>query len=721
MQKTAEQILNELTLDEKLAQLVAHGSPSDFVLDKHFNTELAKEKYPHGVFGFMVPFDMEPTEIGVWVGEMLEHFKDYKAPPIVMCESLHGILGTGTTVFPQSIGMGASYDSDLIYRVGKSIGKEARALGIRMSLAPDLDLGREPRWGRLEETYGEDSYLVGMMGEAYIKGLLGEDKKYAATVKHFAAHGSPKSGVNLASVTVTEQELFDRYLPPFKKALDAGAYCVMPAYSALNGVPCHSSTHLMNDILRDKLGFEGVTFSDFGATEMLTYFQCAAENKEEAARLCVACGLDVEAPNAWAYDGTLKNLIEGGEIDISVIDKMVLRVLKLKEKLGAFDMKKPSQDEIEKVVNCKEHKLLAREAAQKSITLLKNNGALPLKSGKKIAVIGPNAFSVQLGDYALPKLNAKTPYEAIKERAESCGGIVTAAKGCEVCGTDVSGFDEAVGLALDADTVICIIGGKSMKCYGVGWGSEDESILTCGEGCDMHDLTPGGMQLDLVRKIIKTGKDVVVIMVDGRPETLHEVTEECNALVCAWYPGEEGSIALASLLFGDINFSAKLPVTFPKHTGQLPLCYDSPLCEYGFYHSPGNINKPGRDYVFCDTKPAFEFGYGLNYSELVYKSLNVSYENDTLSVSVEIENKGDYIAEEKVLTFIRDEVASFPQPVKKLVSVENVEIKPNETRSLTISVPSEALMFTGIDMKKRLEAGWFTVYCGGLSERIFIS
>ena len=720
MQKTAEIILNELTLDEKLAQLVAHGSRADFVKDKNFNSELARKKYPYSVFGFMIPFDLEPMELGVWVSEMLAHFKDAKVPPIVMCESLHGILGTGTTVFPQSIGMGSSFDSDLVYRVGEAIGKEARALGIRMSLAPDLDLGREPRWGRLEETYGEDSYLVGMMGESYVKGLIGKDKKYAATIKHFAAHGSPKSGVNLASVTVTEQELFDRYLPPFKKALDAGAYCVMPAYSSLNGVPCHSSTHLLNDILRDNLGFEGVVFSDFGAPEMLTYFQCVAENKADATRLCVKCGLDVEAPSAWAYDGTLKSLIENGEIDIKEIDKMVLRVLKLKEKLGAFDVEKPSLTEIEKIVNCKEHILLAREAAEKSITLLKNDGVLPIKSGSKLAVIGPNAFSVQLGDYALPKLGAKTPYEAIKERAEAYGGIVTAANGCEVYGTDISGFDEAEKLAQDADTVICIIGGKSMKGYGVGWGSEDEAILTCGEGCDMHDLTPGGMQLDLVRKMIKIGKKVVVIMVDGRPETLHEVAKECNAIVSAWYPGEQGSVALASLLFGDVNFTAKTPVTFPKHTGQLPLCYDSSLCEYGFYHSPGNINNPGRDYVFCDTQPEFPFGYGLNYSELVYKSLSVSYENDKLSVSVEIENKGDYTAEEKVLTFIRDEIASFPQPIKKLVSVEKTVISPRDKKSLTISIPSEALMFTGIDMKKKLEQGWFTIYCGDLSTRIHI-
>ena len=722
MRKTAKEILKELTLEQKLAQLVAHGSPSDFVKDKKFNKELAFEKYPNGVFGIMAPIDLSPEEIGVWACEMLEHFeKTSPVPPIIMCESLHGILGKGTTVFPQSIGMGSSFDRSLMKRVAEAIGKEARALGIRLSLAPDLDLGREPRWGRLEETYGEDSFLVGMMGEAYVKGILGKDKKYAATVKHFAAHGSPKAGVNLSSVTVTEQELWDRYLPPFKKALDAGAYCVMPAYSALNGLPCHASKPLMNDILREKLGFDGVVISDFGGIEMLTYFQCMAENKDEVASLCVACGVDVEAPNAWAYSDNLYKLIENKEIDISKIDQMVLRVLKLKEKLGVFDLEKPNIEEIRKVVNCDEHKALAKEAAEKSIILLKNNGALPFKASDKIAVIGPNALSAQLGDYALPKLNAKTPYEAIKERAESLGGSVAYAKGCDVYGTDKSGFDEAERIALESDVIACVIGGKSMKGYGVGWGSEEESILTCGEGCDMHDLTPGGVQLELLRKMIDTGKPVVVIMVDGRPETLFDVTENCNALVCAWYPGEEGSSALASLLFGDKNFSAKTPVTFPKHTGQLPLCYDDVLSDYGFYHSPGTVNKPGRDYVFCDIQPQFPFGYGLGYSKIIYHSLDLKANDTGIEVSVEIENSKEYTATETVLVYIRDEIASVPQPVKKLVAVEKINLDKGETKTLSLLIPKESLMFTGQDMKKHLESGWFTITVENLSKRIYLN
>ncbi len=722
MKKSPEQILKELTLEQKLAQLVAHGSPSDFVKDKKFNCELAREKYPNGLFGLMVPIDLDPCEIGEWTCQMLEHFKSVSPiPPILMCESLHGILGKGTTVFPQSIGMGASFDTDLVKRVGEAIGKEARALGIRLSLAPDLDLGREPRWGRIEETYGEDSYLVGIMGEAYVKGLLGEDKKYAATLKHFLAHGSPKSGINLSSFTATEQELWDRYLPPFKKALEAGAYSVMPAYSSLNGVPCHANKALMNDLLRDKLGFDGVVISDFGAIEMLSYFQCVAEDKKEAAMLSVSCGIDVEAPSAWAYGDNLKELIENGKISMDEIDRMVLRVLRLKDRLGLFDMQKPSQDEIKKVVNSKAHRKLAREAAEKSIVLLKNNGALPLKNGSKIAVVGPNAFSAQLGDYALPKLDAKTPLEAIKERAEAAGGAVTFAKGCDVYGIDKSGFDEAVRIAEDADTVVCIIGGKSMKGYGVGWGSEEESILTCGEGCDMHDLTPGGPQLDLVRKMIETGKDVVVVMIDGRPETLFDVTRNCSALVSAWYPGEEGSVALASLLFGDVNFSAKSSVTFPKHTGQLPLCYDNVLSDYGYYHCPGTVEAPGRDYVFSDTLPEFPFGYGLGYSNLVYRNLDVKYENNELRVCVEIENEGSFSANEAVLIYTRDEIASIPQPIKKLVAVERITLGIGEAKKVSIKIPKEMLMLTGIDMQRRLESGWFTVSVGELSTRIYIS
>lgn len=720
MQKSPEQILNELTLEEKLAQLVAHGSPSDFVKNGKFDKAFAAKLYPNGLFGLMVPIDLDPIEIGEWVGDMLDHFKTVTdIPPVVMCESLHGILGKGTTVFPQSIGMGGSFDGSLAYRVGEAIGKEARALGIRLSLAPDLDLGRDVRWGRTEETYGEDSHLVSVMGEAYIKGLLGDDGKYAATVKHFAAHGSPKAGVNLSSVTVTEEELYDRYLPPFEKALEAGAMCVMPAYSALNGIPCHTSTHLMNDILRKKLGFDGVVVSDFGAIEMLSYFQCTVEDKNDAAKQSIACGVDVEAPNAWAYGKNLKALVEGGEIDEAEIDKIVLRVLKLKEKLGLFNWKKPNLEEIKKTVNCEEHKALAREAAQKTIALLKNNGTLPLK-GKKIAVVGPNATSVQLGDYALPKLNAKTPLEALTEYQEKRGGTVLYAKGCDVYGTDKTGFFEAEKIASEADEIVCIIGGKGMKGYGVGWGSEEESILTSGEGCDMHDLTPGGEQLSLVRKMIETGKPVTVVMIDGRAETLFDVYENAGAVIAAWYPGEEGSEALASLLFGKANFSAKLPVTFPKHTGQLPLCYDEVLSNYGFYHSPGTPEKPGRDYVFLDTKPQYLFGYGIGYSKISYENLSLEYKNEALTVSVELKNDGEMDASESVLVYIRDEIASVPQPIKKLVHIEKVGLSACQSRKITVSVPKEKLMFTGIDLKKRFESGWFTVTVGELSSRIYI-
>lgn len=720
MHTTPESILQTLTVEQKLGQLVAEGSPDRFVKDKHFNADGLREAYPHGLFGLMAPITLTPTELGVWVCEMREAFAAITPiPPVLMCESLHGILGQSATVFPQSIGMGAAFDPDLTYRVGQAIGREAKALGIRLSLAPDLDVGREPRWGRIEETYGESPYLVGEMGAAYVCGLLGDDGKYAATVKHFAAHGSPEAGINLGPTRATEQELRDMYLPPFKKALDAGARCVMPAYSTLNGIPCHSHPFLMQDILRGEWGFDGVVVSDFGAVNMLLSFQRSVATPDEVGLQALEFGVDVQVPGI-PHLGRLKELVEEGTLPMELLDTLVLRILKLKLELGLFDLPLPTQEGIADTVRCHAHRDLAREAARKSIVLMKNDGALPLQEGKKIAVIGPNAFTTQLGDYALPRFDVPTPVEALRMRAEAGGGSVVSALGCEVCGHDTSGFAEAERLAMESDAVVCILGGKSMKGYGVGWGSEEESILTCGEGCDMHDLTPGGPQLDLARRLIATGKPVTVVMIDGRPETLFDVADNCAALIAAWYPGEEGSSALAELLFGDANFAGKLPVTFPRHVGQVPITHDRTPSGAGFYHSPGTPDRPGRDYVFGDTNPAFAFGHGLGYSEILYRSLAAELTTAGIRVTVTVENKGTYPADEAVLVFLRDEVASIPQPQKKLVAVKRISLAPGETATAETVIPTEALTFTNARMEKVLEHGWFTIMVGGLETRVLV-
>lgn len=717
-----QKLLDSLTLDQKLAQLAAGGPYKDFVTGNNkFNSDLAREAYPNGFFGIMVPVGLLPEEIGEWVCDLRECLAELTPiPPIVMCESLHGILGKGATMFPQSIGMGGTFDPDLMRRVGDAIGKEARAIGIKLSLAPDLDLGRDPRWGRLEETYGESSYLVRKMGEAYVEGLVGKERDYVATIKHFAAHGSPVAGINLAPVNATPQELEDKYLPPFKAAIDAGAMSVMPAYSALNGIPCHGNKLLMDEILRQKWGFDGVVISDFGGIEMMNGFQRCTESMKESGRLAFSVGVDVEAPYPRTYRD-LKALVEEGAISMEAIDKSVLRIIKLKADIGLFDLPMPDKNNIRRIVRSDEHKALAREAARKSMTLLKNNGMLPLNpdSYKKIAVIGPNAYVAQIGDYAIPQPELKTPLQAITERADKFGGTVVSAKGCNLYGTDTSGFGEAEEVARSADAVICIIGAQSSRGAGIGWGTEDESILTCGEGCDVHELIPGGPQLDLVRKMIETGKPVAVVMIDGRPETLFDAADNCDALVAAWYPGEEGSDALAELLFGDTNFSGKLPVTFPKHVGQIPIYHDRVPSECGFYKTPGTPDKPGRDYVFGSTTPAFEFGYGIGYSEISYKSLSAERVENGIKVTVAVENAGKYSAEESVLVFVCDEVASIPQPVKKLVGFTKVSLAEGETANVELLIPNEELMFTGADMVKRLEPGWFTVMVGTLQERVY--
>ncbi len=716
-----EKLLDSLTLDQKLAQLSAGGPYKEFAVNNKFNSDLARQAFPNGFFGIMVPQGLSPVEIGEWVCDLRECLAELTPiPPIVMCESLHGILAIGTTMFPQSIGMGGTFDPSLMRRIGEAIGKEARAMGIRLSLAPDLDLGREPRWGRLEETYGESSYLVRKMGGAYVAGLIGERRDYVATIKHFAAHGHPVAGINLAPTYATLQELEDKYLPPFKAAIDAGAMSVMPAYSALNGVPCHGNKYLMDDILRQKWGFDGVVISDFGGIEMMNGFQRSTESMKESGRLAFSVGVDVEAPYPRTYRD-LKALVEEGAIPMEAIDKSVLRILKLKADIGLFDMPMPDKNNIRRTVRSDEHKALAREAARKSMVLLKNNGMLPLNpdSCKKIAVIGPNAYIAQIGDYAITQPELKTPLEAITERAGKFGGTVVSAKGCNIWGTDTSGFSEAEEAARSADVVVCIIGGQSSKAAGIGWGTEDGSVMTCGEGCDMHDLIPGGPQLDLVRRMIEVGKPVAVVMVDGRPETLFDAAEKCDALIAAWYPGEEGSTALAELLFGDANFSGKLSVTFPRHVGQIPIYHDRVPSECGFYKTPGAPDRPGRDYVFGPSTPAFEFGYGIGYSEINYKSLSAERVDGGIKVTVTVENAGKYTAEESVLVFVRDEVASIPQPIKKLVGFEKVSLAEAEEVNVEILIPNEELMFTDIDMVKRLEPGWFTVMVGGLETRVY--
>ena len=716
-----EALLRTLTLDQKLAQLCADGDPSAFVKDGKFDRERAREKYPNGLFGLMAPIDLTPCEVGAWANEMRACFREITpVPPVLICESLHGILGQGATVFPQSIGMGATFDPALMRRVGEAIGREARAMGIRMSFAPDLDLGRDPRWGRMEETFGEASLLAAEMGEAYVKGLLSQDDQYAATIKHFAAHGSPESGINLAPVTVTEQELRDKYLPPFRRALDAGAKCVMPAYSSLNGVPCHANRFLLERILRQEWGFDGPIVSDFGGIEMLYSFQHSAQDRDAAALQSLAAGVDVEGPGVWGYGDNLKAMLEDGRLKLETIDRAVLRILRLKQELGLFDLPDCCEEEIRRVVHSPEHVALAREAARKSMVLLKNDGMLPLREGQTVAVVGPNAFTAQLGDYALPRPNAPTPVQAIRRRAEAGGGCVLAAHGCEVYGSDESGFDEAVKAAEAADVVVCITGGKSMKGYGVGWGSEEESYLTCGEGRDMHDLTPGGPQLDLARRLMATGKPVAVVMVDGRPETLFDVGEGCGALIAAWYPGEEGASALAALLYGDANFSARLPVTFPRHAGQIPLCHDRVPSAGGFYGKPGRPDAPGRDYVFLDPEPAFAFGDGIGYSKVEYVSLRADAWEGGLRVAAVLENVGAVPADEAALLFLEDETASLPQPKNRLVAMKRVHLAPGERRQIAIDLSREQLMFTNAELERVLEPGWFRVKMGGLSARVFV-
>lgn len=713
----ARMLLENMTLDEKIWQMVFVASiPLE---GDHFSPEKA-EKYKNGVGGLMIPNHLPPEKIAAWVNDAQSWFKNNTRlgiPPVIFCESLHGVMTHGATVFPQAIALGSSFDTELVEEIALAIGKEARSMGISQSLAPDLDLARDPRWGRVEETYGEDSYLTGELGAAYVRGLQSEEKglensAYTATLKHFCAHGSPEGGVNLAPVYFSEREVRDKYLPPFARALEEGALSVMPAYSELDGVPAHSNYMLLTKMLRDELHFEGFTFSDFGGIDMVQSMHHCARDLDEAAVQVLKAGMDTEAPSRYAFGDNLMRMVQDGTLDVALIDRSVLRILRVKDLLNLFDDPYSQPQLARSLVHNQQHLALARKAAAESCVLLKNDGVLPLQNIRDLAVIGPNADCQETGDYTRDRTNVVTLLQALKQRKDL---HIHYAPGCDIWSPDQSGFAAARDAVLASDAAVIVVGGRSYKQYGMGWGDETDDVITCGEGFDYHDLKLSGVQEELVLEMAALGKPVVMVLIDGRPSTIGKAVAKVNALLCAWYPGEQGGYALCDVLFGDQNPCGKLPITFPKSVGQVPLCYDHKPSGRGFYHRPGSPENPGRDYVFSDTKPLFDFGEGLSYTTFEYSNLelpaSIAYGQDC-PVSIQVTNTGDRAGKEAVLLFIRDQVSTLTTPVRRLRRFEKIHLAPGESRTVHFTLTKEDMTFVGLDMQNVLESGEFTVMIG---------
>ncbi len=664
-------------------------------------------------------------------------------PAIIHEECLNGFRAKGATIFPQNIGLASSWDPDLVYRITGIIRQQMRSCGIHQGLAPVLDIARDPRWGRIEETFGEDTYLVTCMGLAYIRGLQGDDPAngIAATVKHFAGHGLPEGGLNCAPAHLPPRLLREVYLAPFEKAVrEAGVLSVMNAYHEIDGIPCGASEELLTGILRDEWGFDGLVVSDYYAIEQFITNHRLCTGKGEAAGLALRAGIDLELPRSDCFARPLQEQVEQGIIPVSLVDRAVSRVLSLKFRLGLFENPYVTAENAPKVFDIPEHRALALEAARKSIVLLKNDRELlPLrKNMSAIAVIGPNADSQRnlLGDYTYPSnagyeiaTNPDTgKVEVIwKDRAVQQGRItvpvittildgiksrvspntrVIAAEGCDYNSPDRSRIAEAVTAARSADVAVVVVGGKS-------------GLLpdcTCGEMRDRAELGLLGVQEDLVQAVYETGKPVVLVIVDGRPYTLGWLADRIPAILAAWLPGEEGGNAVADVLFGDYNPGGKLAASFPAIAGQIPVYYG---------HKPtGRRSSTWGDYVDGSTRPAYEFGHGLSYTTFAFSNLNITPGNikpdGQIVIKLDVRNTGNVAGDEVVQLYINDVVASVTRPVKELKGFQRIHLYPGESKTVKFELPADAMAFYNRNMERKVEPGWFKVMLGNSSANILL-
>jgi beta-glucosidase len=723
------ELLANMSLEEKVAQL--QSISIDMLLDgREFSEEKAQKLLRYGigeitrVGGSRVGLSpREAARIVNKVQRFLVEKTRLGIPAIVHEECLAGLMALTATVFPQAIALASTWDPDLIYRVASAIREQVLSIGARHCLSPVLDLCRDARWGRCEETYGEDPYLVASIGYAYVRGLQGDDisRGVVATTKHFAGHGFSEGGRNIAQVHLGVREFREQHLYPFEVAIRVGrALAVMPAYHEIDGVPCHSNKELLTDILRYYWGFKGVVVSDYGAIPQLSTIHRVAKDCVDAFRIALESGVDMNLPNVICFDELVK-AVRDGIVSESIVDRAVERILGLKYMLGLFDKPYIDESKVQEVLDSEGYRTLALEVAKKSIVLLKNDGILPLsKNVKRIAVIGPNANEPRnmLGDYHYDahlsrdsvSVKVVTVLEGILNKV-SRDTEVLYAKGCDVASMDRSGFVEALKIAKESDVVIAVMGEKSgldPRWFGKTF---EETQYTSGEGVDRASLRLPGVQEELVKEIHNLGKPIILILINGRPLAISPILSYVNAVLEAWFPGEEGGNAIADILFGDYSPSGRLPVSMPYDVGQIPIYYS---------RKPSSF----REYIEYQAKPLFPFGYGLSYTEFRYSNLAI----DPIEVNpfgyikivVDVENIGRFNAEETIQLYISKEYSSVTRPVKELKGFKKIFIKAGEKRRVVFTLPTEILAFYDRYMRLVIEPGEYNVMIGRNSEDIVL-
>ena len=640
-------------------------------------------------------------------------------PALTITEALHGVYQGGCTIYPQAIALGSTFNPSLVSQMVEMITLDLNALNIKQVLAPDLDIARELRWGRVEETYGEDPFLIATMGVAYVK--TAQKNNIICTPKHFVAHGTPTGGLNLSSVSGGERELRSLYLYPFEKVInEAHPTSFMNAYSSYDGVPLAASHYYMTDILRNELGFKGFVISDWDAVKQLYDFHYTAPTKADAARQAIQAGIDLEASSTCFLE--LEKLVLDKKIDIKYIDLAVSRVLKAKFDCGLFDKPLNDNADLKTVIHSPKSITLAREIANESIVLLKNeNSILPLSAEKykSIAVIGPNADQFQPGDYSWGR-KKENGISALQGLKNNYGDKVSFnfAQGCDGWSQNTSGFADAIETAKKSDIAVLVVGTSSGT-------FTDNKNATCGEGFDLSDLKLPGVQEDLIREIKATGKPVIVILVSGKPLAIPWVKENTNAVLLQFYGGEEQGNALADVLFGKVNPSGRLNVSFPQSVGQLPCYYNYKPSDKGLYKVHGSVDKPGRDYVFSNPDALWSFGYGLSYTSFNYENATVSKTKvkakDTIFVDVKIKNTGAVDGKEVLQLYVHDVVSSVVVPVKQLKAFDKVMLKAGETKTVRLALPISELALINQKMKKVVETGDYELQIGAASNDIKIT
>ena len=740
-------LLSRMTLDEKIGQVRCPLGWFIYDKDAKGKVSLTEKFYKYTdeqyIGNYWAVLRADPwTQKTLTTGlnpalsaEMLNMMQRYAVektrlgiPIMVAEETPHGHMAIGATVFPTALSQAATFDRNVLFRMGEAMGAEIRAQGAHVGYGPVIDIAREPRWSRMEETFGEDPTLAGILASEVVRGMQGDlnlngevrnDGNHVySTLKHFAAYGIPEGGLNGEMASVGERTLLSEYVPQFKRTVEAGVGSIMTSYNMIDGVPCTSNRHLLTEVLRDTWGFKGAIYSDLQSIEGVAQTHHCAENWEEAGALAVNAGVDIDLEgNSYQY---LRHAIETGKASEADLDRAVSKVLTLKFNLGLFENPYVDAKRAARIVRSEEHQQLAREVARKGICLLENDGTLPLsKDLRHVAVIGPNADMMynQLGDYTAPQDRSAIATVLDGVRAMLPTAEVEYVKGCAIRDTTTSDIAAAVAAAKRSEVTILVVGGSSARDFKTEYlstgaalvGKGELSDMDSGEGYDRASLQLMGDQERLMQALIDAGVKLVVVYIEGRPLNMNLAAEKANALLTAWYPGGQGGMAIADVLFGDYNPAGRIPVSIPRNVGQIPVYYSKP---------------PSHDYIDSPAAPLYSFGYGKSYTTFAYSNLVCATvkpapgEDVLARVTFTVTNTGDRDGEEVPQLYVRDVTGSVETPHMALKNFDRIALRAGESRTVTFDLRHDDLALYNLKMEHVVEPGEFKVMVGAASNDI---